>query len=285
MRGFAILTRHSRKLTLIAIALVGVCLWGYTYPQLGISANIGYAWGNALQVAYPEYQILHRGADNTKRDLFEARTVVEIDTHGNAANLGAPRRVATISQGILGAVSFPKLGRSALTPHLEKFKGGVSGSLLKSDDIEKARLVSAHQRMVVLVELSSPMGEDQLPVYFDNGEWKKFFLSGVEPGTGKPIYWWPGWGGCTAMAIRNQNCGTRSVVADFRQWVSQFADGDSENLARLGLDLRRLRVAANEGKIYGFLHVISGRDRLLQLLNKPEIRAVKIVEHISDPMD
>lgn len=82
------------------------------------------------------------------------------------------------------------------------------------------------------------------------------------------------------MAIRAQNCGPRSVVADFRQWVGQLTEKDGNNLKNLELNLRKLRMAAMGGKVYGFIHTVTGRDKLIELLEMKEIRMAYIIENV-----
>jgi hypothetical protein len=148
--------------------------------------------------------------------------------------------------------------------------------------MRNARLLSSAQRVVVLVELARPMKEDALGEFisWDNSEWKRFFLSKVQRQSKKPIYWWPGWNGCSAMAIPSNDCANRSVVKDFRQWVGQFKEADNTNLARIGLDLRQLRSAAAEGLIYGFIVTRTGGD-LVKLLARPEIRTATVIEVVT----
>ncbi|MEO3876696.1 hypothetical protein ABGB18_48765 [Nonomuraea sp. B12E4] len=266
------------------VLMVPAYVWLQNEPRLGIAPNPAFTWGNALQVAYPEYQIRHGGPYEMTPGFFRYRTLVEIETHASTDFSESPRRVAEISQNIVGEVTYPTMGPTSMTPFLSGFKGGTPArSGEKEQARTRARSVPARQRVIVLAELAAPLPEPQVPIHVDSGEWKRYFLSGVQPSSGKPLYWWPGWGGCTAMAISGVFCGTRNVIDDYRQWLGQFTDGDSDALAEIGLDLKAMKAAAAEGRIYGFLHTDTGPDEILDLLDLPEIRTVHIVETVPEP--
>ncbi|MFE0156689.1 hypothetical protein ACFWY5_56860 [Nonomuraea sp. NPDC059007] len=261
-------------------ALLGATIWLTTKPQLGVVKNLPYVWGNALQVANPEYRIYHRGNDYTTRGLLEAVTALEIDTHVNAAASEKPSAVVEVTQSILGDVTFPALPASPLHPYIADFNGGAGDDAAGKRAVEeRARSLPAHQQVIVLAELAKPLSEEELSrsvVAYSNSEMKRFFLSGIQ-GSGKPLYWWPGWNGCSALSKWDNNCGARSVVADFRKWVHQFTENDSINLAKVGLDLHAMKRAAAVGRVYGFMDTRTGSREVLELLVRPEIRTVKIV--------
>lgn len=274
----------KKRLVPLALAvLLAALMVVVKMPQYGIRNDIGFAWGNALQVAYPEYQILHRGNADVERGWFSSAIAVEVDTHTNAAAKLKPRRILRISQNIFGDVTFPGIDGTTMTPYLLNFKGGTPASPGGKEAAEaRAQALPRDGRFIVLVELSSPMAEGELPVRFEYGEWKRYFLSSVQPKSGKPVYWWPGWGGCTAMVIESpiQNCGARHVLDDYREWVRQLTDEDQQGLAEIGLDLQWLRIAAEAGKIYGFIDTVAGRDSLLELLAMPAVRTVHVVANV-----
>lgn len=242
----------KRVATLVLVAVLATLIVvSLNKPQLGIASKMGFTWGNALQVAYPEYKITHRGNADVERELFSSSMAVEVDTHVNAAAPLKPRRMLRISQNIFGKVTFPGVGGTAMTPYLLNFNGGtpaLAGE--KESAVARARKLLPDGRFVVLVELAAPTPEGDLPVRFDDGDQQRYFLSSGQPKSKRPVYWWPGWGGCSTMVIESpiQNCGTRYVLNDYRKWVGQFTDGDRQNLAEIGLDLQQLRAAAEDGK-------------------------------------
>ncbi|TXK42861.1 hypothetical protein [Nonomuraea sp. C10] len=242
-------------------------------------SNLGYTWGTALQVAYPEHQIYHRGDADMAVGYFSATTTVEVESHADAAVGVSRRRILKLSQNIFGDVTFPDIGPTTMTPYVENFQGGThSRPGEKQRAIEQAKTVHPDRLVIVLVELTYPMREGVVPGGFDNGQEKRFFLSGGPD----PVYWWPGWGGCSTMVIPGNNCGLRSVVNDYRTWVSQFTEGDADDLLEIGLDLRRLREVAAEGKVYGYIDTLRGRDELLDLLELPVIRIAHVLERVPE---
>ncbi|MEV0584556.1 hypothetical protein [Nonomuraea sp. NPDC050310] len=283
------INNRSRLIALASAiaALGGLAAWSPpSIRRLGIEENPGYTWGNALQVAYPEYQIYHRGSVDTTEELFSATTAVELDTHMNALTVSGPRQTFYISQSLLGDATFPALPRSHMSSHLKDFKGGLGeSSEEKREAMRQAKQLPAAQQVLVLVELTKPLPETALDriLAYRNSEWKRFFLSGTQTLSEKPLYWWPGWNGCSAVVIRSNNCGHRSVTADFREWVSQLSEEDAENLQKIGLDLQQMRTAAEEGLIYGFIDTRSGSRDLMELLERPEIRTVKVLERVPEP--
>lgn len=271
------------KCALLSFAILVVAVRIINHGQWGIDSNQCYKWGNALQVAYPEFQITHRGAADTERHLFAAKTIVDVDTHENAVFSQHDYRRAMFSQDIFGRVAFPDLGRTAMTPYLTAFKGGTPPAPGEKEQARaQARSLPRDQQSIVLVELSRPLTEKEMPIRFENGQGQRYFLSGAPTGRGKPIYWWPGRGGCWAITVESQNCGPRIIFDDYRQWLAQFTENDEDNLRALGLDLERLRASAAEGKVYGFTYTARGRKQILDLLDKPEVRTARIIATVPD---
>jgi hypothetical protein len=61
--------------------------------------------------------------------------------------------------------------------------------------------------------------------------------------------------------------------------VSRLSDDDQGSLAKLGLDLQHLRHAAAQGQVFGFIANTFSQRQMIDLLSKPEVRTIRIVEH------
>lgn len=270
---------YRAALLILAGLLASVVIWVEVRPQSYLT-NFGYLWGNALQVSNPEYQITFQG--DVKREFLGLEMELSIDSHSTAITSEPTERTVEISEDWLGRIAFERLSENQMTHHLEAFDGGGgSDPQAKTKAVAQAKTLEPDEFATVLIELATPMSEMDVEEAFDLSvmEWKRFFLSGLHPSSKKPVYWWPGKGGCTATALIDRRCSDHAAISQFRQWVHRLNDHDQENLAKLGLDLRHLRDAAAQGQIFGFIANTFSQGQILDLLSKPEVRTVRIVEH------
>ncbi|MGP3921169.1 hypothetical protein [Nonomuraea sp. 10N515B] len=273
-----------RKITFRAMSgiLVAVMISAILWTQKSSASRLqefNYVWANALQVANPEYQIWSKG--DVDRDLFSISATVEIESHSPATAHGVVDSVAEISENVLGRVGATPVPPNRMTRYLGKFMGGQGGSPeAKGEAVVQARTLKSRELATVIVELAAPLTEDELEAMGDFSmlEWKRFFLSGSQASTGKPVYWWPGKGGCSATRLVDPQCSNQSAVSQFQQWTHNLSDDDQGDLAKLGLDLKVLRDAAAKGRIFGFIANTFSQDQVLDLLSRPEVRTVHIVE-------
>jgi hypothetical protein len=269
-----------RTVFLVLVGLLAsTVIWIQARPH-AYHAEFGYLWSNALQVANPEYQLTFKG--DVKQEFFYLDMKVDVDSHSLATASEPAERVVEISEDWFGRIDFKSLPGNPMTHHLKTFGGGGgSDSQDKDKAMAQAGALKADEFATVLVELSTPMSEADVEKAFglDFGEWKRFFLSGSRPSSEKPVYWWPGRGGCTATFLVDPRCGDHSAVSQFRQWVSRLSDDDQGSLAKLGLDLQHLRHAAAQGQVFGFIANTFSQRQMIDLLSKPEVRTIRIVEH------
>ncbi|MEV1004027.1 hypothetical protein [Nonomuraea sp. NPDC050202] len=263
----------------IVVAAIGAVLWTQAYPTSRLQ-EFNYVWTNALQVGHPEYQIWSKG--DVSRQLFDISATVEVDSHSPSMVKGNVGSSSEVSTNMLGRITFTSLPQSPMGRHLKGFMGGRGSDLkAKNEAFVQAKALRSREIATVIVELASPLSEGKLEALTDFSvlEWKRFFLSGPQPLSGKPVYWWPGKGGCSATVLVDPRCDNHSAVSQFRQWVHRLSDEDQDNLAELGLDLQSLRDAAAQGQVFGFIANTFSRDQVLNLLAMPEVRTVQIVEH------
>ncbi|MET8054604.1 hypothetical protein ABZU75_44235 [Streptosporangium sp. NPDC005286] len=284
--GFMMSTidRWARNVVVVVLVLLaGMIAWVQFRPNSD-PTHFGFVWGNAAQVANPEYRVSFGGG--AERGLFRTSMTAEIGSHLDEITPDRHPGFVEISQDLFGNTDRTEFPGSSLTRYLRKFRGGegVDLSAKKSAEIQ-VRSLEPEALTTVIVELAAPLAEedlDKLGFSWDL-EFKRFFLSGSQSMNGKPLYWWPGLGGCEATIFVDHDCSIKSAVSQFRKWVSVLKDGDSASLANLGLDLRLLREAAARGKVYGFIANLHSRDRALDLLAKPEVRTLHIVERGREP--
>ncbi|WP_188197709.1 hypothetical protein [Nonomuraea sp. SYSU D8015] len=268
------------------LVLVGALIAGIAWVSIGLNdsmSKFGYLWGNALQVAHPGYRIAFQG--DVERHLFNTSMKVTIESHSAVISAESSERVAEVSKDLLGRIGVTNLPTDPMTDYLRTFRGGQgSDSKAKAVAVAQAESLKEKEVATVIVELSSPLLETEVERLTDFSvvEWKRFFLSGSRMPSGKPLYWWPGKGGCSATVLVDRHCSNRSAISQFRLWVRNFSDDDRANLAKLGLDLQALRDAASEGKVFGFIANVFDRDQALKLLDMPEVRTVDFVEREID---
>ncbi|WP_336211319.1 hypothetical protein [Nonomuraea sp. LPB2021202275-12-8] len=128
-----------------------------------------------------------------------------------------------------------------------------------------------------IIELTEPLDEQKLDTTFaglvdTKTDTSFLFLSGLETGMSKPIFWRP------CAVYRAAVCERTSSLELYRRWVSRFSWPDGIGLAQLDLNIDRLREAAQEGRVYGLLASGYSQRRLLEMLNMPEVRTIRIVE-------
>lgn len=270
----------SRTVFLVlVILLASIVVWIQVRPHSYLT-DFGYLWGNAAQVANPEYQLAFQG--DVRREFFALGMDITVDSHSRNNSSEPSERVVEISEDWLGTIAFKRLPEDPMAHYLETFRGGRgSDSQAKARAAEQTEELKSDELATVVVELSEPMSEVYVEEEFglDLAEWKRFFLSGSRPSPEKPVYCWPGKGGCSATLLIDHQCDNPSAISQFRQWVRRLNDGDQENLAKLDLDLNHLRAAAAQGQVFGFIANTFSRSQILGLLAKPEVRTVRIVEH------
>jgi hypothetical protein len=270
-----------RALGIVAFMVFVALIAWFVWVQEETKSTIGmfpYKWGNALQVAHPEYQVSFEGS--VRQSFFGVSMTLEMESHSVATDRN-PARAVEVSQDLLGRVTFSEMPRDRLTSYLREFGGGRGAdSQAKQRAVREARSLGSDEWAAVLVELTAPISESELVSLtpFDPPQWKRFFLSGPQPASRKPIYWWPGKGRCNAVYLVDPQCDDPSAVSQFRKWVDHLQDEDRDNLAKLGLDLQELRAAASRGRVYGFIANAFNRRQILDLLSLPEIRTIHIVD-------
>lgn len=75
-----------------------------------------------------------------------------------------------------------------------------------------------------------------------------------------------------------RRCDEHSYVASFQDWVSTLKPRDKPILEALGLDLRTLQAAAQEGKIYAFIYENHDAGSLLEISKHPKVKALHLAD-------
>ena len=219
----------SRTVFLVlVILLASIVVWIQVRPHSYLT-DFGYLWGNAAQVANPEYQLAFQG--DVRREFFALGMDITVDSHSRNNSSEPSERVVEISEDWLGRIAFKRLPEDPMAHYLETFRGGRgSDSQAKARAAEQTEELKSDELATVVVELSEPMSEVYVEEEFglDLAEWKRFFLSGSRPSPEKPVYWWPGKGGCSATLLIDHQCDNPSAISQFRQWVRRLNDGGQE---------------------------------------------------------
>ncbi|MEU0568137.1 hypothetical protein ABZ297_22520 [Nonomuraea sp. NPDC005983] len=71
-----------------------------------------------------------------------------------------------------------------------------------------------------------------------------------------------------------QICDGRSYVARFAEWVSTLQPQDQPTLKAFGLDLKTLKAAAQQGRIYGLIYENYDPKSLLAIAGNPQVKAL-----------
>lgn len=228
-------------------------------------------YGGAIQVAYPEYYV-----DDVDATIGPISTSLEFsaDEYGQ---LKAGYLHGSISMTALRHLSVSRLPNTKMTSMLQSFRGGqgAEGGVRAQARGQLAGLPD-NAFATAIVELSEPLDERTLDTAFADFVPTKtdavyLFLSGVEKGMKKPVFWRP-------CAIYRSDCEKKSSLELYRRWVSRLSWLDAIGFSQLDLDLNRLRETAREGRVYGLLTYGYPKPRLLEMMDMPEVRTIRIVE-------
>ncbi|MGI5291285.1 hypothetical protein ACQEVF_49370 [Nonomuraea polychroma] len=158
---------------------------------------------------------------------------------------------------------------------LRSFEGGEGiDETSKSEARQAIEDLPEDTFATAIVELASPMAEEEVNSVLGapgiQSDALYLFLSRRLEGSEKPIYW-------RSCAIYESECENTAATQLFQRWVSKLHWTDKLNLKNLGLDIDVLRQVAREGRIYGLLAYGYSEKFLAEIIEKPEVRTVKIV--------
>ncbi len=161
---------------------------------------------------------------------------------------------------------------------LQSFRGGQGAD--ESEKTQARRELASlpdNSFSTAIIELADPLDERELSrIFADSVDTRTdtsfLFLSGLQEGMRKPIFWRP------CAIYRSAECEQKSSFELYRRWVSRLTWLDSSGLTQLDLDINRLRDAALEGRAYGLLTNGYPKPRLLEMLKIPAVRTIRIVE-------
>ncbi|MEV4808045.1 hypothetical protein AB0K18_49365 [Nonomuraea sp. NPDC049421] len=245
--------------------------------------RFGYVTANAFRVSHPEYVV-----DYGDRAFQRRPDEMAIDVHVSA-NMEGEGAVASFSirqDEASGRISYTMGGdrrpvplgeaiRRLDTPDSRKLASalrrvGKGGEPAKEEVDATLQRVSRAKKVTAVVELARPMTIDEirshkhLPV--DNGVFSPA-LSEV------PVYW------DNMLGTFCRMCGGDGdeITQDFRRWVDSLQSSDEQALQHFGLSVARLKDAARNGKIYGFLRPAENPLLLRKLLKQDYVKSIHIV--------
>ncbi|MFI6295283.1 hypothetical protein ACIBEJ_27075 [Nonomuraea sp. NPDC050790] len=228
-------------------------------------------YGGAVQIAYPEHYIVDSDANFS---LITTTLTFWADSYGPSTSgyLNGSVRMSAFR-----SLSISPLPDTKMTAVLRSFRGG-QGTEVSTKHQARAELSKLPDNAfaTAVVELATPMDEREMEValagYVDTRtDTVYLFLSGLEPGMRKPVFW-------RSCAIYRSECANRSSLDLYRRWVSRLSWFDGIGLTQMGLNAERLRQAAREGRIYGLLTYGYPKKRLLEMLDLRAVRAIHVAE-------
>ncbi|MFF4775466.1 hypothetical protein ACFY05_21670 [Microtetraspora fusca] len=185
-------------------------------------------------------------------------------------------KVVEIKQLNSGEIVVPQLPFSRMTPLLFSMKPEIShDASMLLDRLPNSVTVTA------VVELKRPLAVDEVKkinrlVSVD------ILLSPLRPMAGsgndkwksKPFYW-PNT--ITCEERDRPKCDDNDPFSQFRDWVAGLKETDSPILKEFGLDLSRLRTAARQGLVYGW--IAHGQPKVARLdMTGPHVKDARIAE-------
>ncbi|MEU8356313.1 hypothetical protein AB0C27_09895 [Nonomuraea sp. NPDC048882] len=228
----------------------------------------------AVQTAYPEYFI--EQSSHARIDPISTEFSMAALPYGSGKNDQTPHDIlGQVSVNVIRRVHTPPLPDTKMTALLRSFNGGNG-----ADETAKARAKNALDDLSenafanAIIELTTPLSEQQLTNGFAGSfeiqsDAVFLFLSGRAGGMKKPVYW-------RACAVYAVDCKKRSSVELYRRWVSRITWLDRIGFMQLGLNVDQLQRSAQEGRIYGLLTYGFSKPTLVEILNHPEVRAIRI---------
>lgn len=264
---------QKRKVRIIAVIVANVILSIEIFHFIADEPErFREVYAGAVQMAHPEHRLVDSSATIS---LTSTSLELLVDEH-SGSEMGF--LYGSVSMTVSRHLSKSLPLATEMTGMLQSFNGGqgVDDSAKMKARHELADLVE-NTFATAIIELAEPLDEQQLDATFADlvdtkTDTSSLFLSGTEEGMKTPIFWRP------CAVYRAVVCERRSSLELYRQWVSRLSWLDGIGLAQLGLNVNRLREAAREGRAYGLL--VSGRSqpRLLEILNMPAVRTIRIVE-------
>jgi len=233
------------------------------------------------QVAHPEFlaDVSGSGPTTFGRSLsLDARL------------LTAPPDPATVSvrlsQNLLGHVGVSTQVTDSPAADLLRTIGQVQASPPKARERRQLRALPKSTVVSAVIEFTNPMDESELAAWLaDHQDLHQmsfmeavYLMSSTNPTKTvvwngvlqAPVYGWT----FRDVELRTGSF-SGSVQSSFRDWVGELHDSDSDNLHRVGIDLNRLRAAAEAGLVHGM--IVSGLHpaELIDLLDSPAVRTVR----------
>ncbi|MFC5830063.1 hypothetical protein [Nonomuraea insulae] len=268
-------TSHKRRMRgtrrLVFLALILICLIEGIHLFGGRTERLREIYGGAFQVAHPEYYV----TVDAKVGVGPLSVSAQVGAFELSPDLQGPRVDGTIAENVLGLISAPHLPEAKMSQLLRSFKGGEGvDDMSKSQAREAIADLPQDASITAIVELASPMTEDEINAKLQASGLQSdalyLFVSGSPEVSGIPVYWRP-------CAVYERECENTSSISLFRRWAAKLDWTDTLNLRALGLDIDVLRQAAHEGKIYGLLTYGYSGQSIAELIEKPEVRTIKVV--------
>ncbi|MGN9782019.1 hypothetical protein ACTMTF_11355 [Nonomuraea sp. ZG12] len=229
-------------------------------------------YAGAVQMAHPEYRM--RPTD-VSIGLISTRLEFRGDGYGRS-KIGSLD--ASVSMNALRYLSKSLPPSTKMTGILHAFSGGQgTNDSAKMQARHKLAELPENTFSTAVIELTEPLDEQKLNLALaglvdTKTDISFLFLSTTGMGMKKPIFWRP------CAVYRVALCEQASSLELYRRWVSRLSWVDGIGLAQMDLDINRLREAAREGRVYGFLTSGYSQPRLLEILNMPAVRTIRIVD-------
>ncbi|MEV0623671.1 hypothetical protein AB0I81_60865 [Nonomuraea sp. NPDC050404] len=260
---------------MIAPLLVLVCVLEGFHFFGGRSERLREVYGGAFQIAHPEYRVL---VDSTV-SVSPVSASTPVAAYELYPRFEGRRVDGAVSANLLGLVSAPDLPETKMSLLVRSFEGGKGvAEPAKAQAREVIAALPDDSFSAAIVELANPLTEDELIAALKVRDIRSdalYLFVSESPGlAGKPVYW-------RSCAVYQRECESTSPIELFRRWTDELDWTDTLNLRSLGLDLDVLRQAAQQGKIYGLLTYGYSRESLAELIEKPEVRTIKVVETAS----
>ncbi|MEV4368776.1 hypothetical protein AB0J71_17025 [Nonomuraea sp. NPDC049637] len=266
-------TGNSRRTgyVLVVILVLLACLAEGVHLFGGRAERMREVYGGAFQVAHPEYDVIV-GHEVGVGPLSMGVTVSSFETRPSLRGRPAHEEIVT---DVLGRTSAPAMPEAMMSPLLRSFHGGEGvDEPAKSQARQAIAALGKNDFSTAVVELTAPMTENELTTALDVQGIRLdavfLFLSRSRGDADKPVYW-------RSCAVYETECQNTSPIELYRRWAAKLEWTDALNLKSFGLDLRRLRQAAHEGRIYGLVVYGHSKPALTELIGKPGVRTIEIV--------
>jgi hypothetical protein len=267
---------------LVALFLLSILGAGIT-SALGRPRQLTHVVAVGWQVSHPEFV-----AENSGQQTNATSTQVRLTVQALGAGATASSVTLSFREGILGGISAdsPEPKSAASQVLLDDFGNPEAANAgVRADERKMLLGLPAAVRVAAILQFATPMSFDAYRrfagAHEKNSEFAVapvLFSAALQPIQFRGPHLIRGVYGWNLPYDHGESSGEFHTVSDllggFRGWVNTLHDSDGSALAAAGIDLRGLRTAARDGRVYGAILKDVAPPFLVGMLNDPAIGAI-----------